>query len=195
MLAIATVLWKRLDTEGHDACRLVRRDDGWQVCGEAIFLHEGKPCSMRYDVRCDAAWRTRLATVNGWVGARALTCEIVRSEEATWLLNGVEQPQASGCVDVDLGFTPATNLLALRRFNLSIGEETPAPAAYLSFPELRLDLSNRYIGEPPRPPMRIAHPFSATSRCWKFRRADSSPVIRAYGKGGSSQTDECQGQR
>jgi hypothetical protein len=140
MLAIATVLWKRLDTEGHDACRLVRRNDGWQVCGEAIFLHEGKPCSMRYDVRCDAAWRTRLATVNGWVGARELTCEIVRSEEATWLLNGVEQPQASGCVDVDLGFTPATNLLALRRFNLSIGEETPAPAAYLSFPELRLDL-------------------------------------------------------
>ncbi len=55
-MAIATILWKRLDTEGHDACRLLRRDDGWQVRGEAIFLHEGKPCSVSYDVRCDTAW-------------------------------------------------------------------------------------------------------------------------------------------
>lgn len=139
-MAIATILWKRLDTEGHDACRLLHRDDGWQVRGEAIFLHEGKPCSVRYDVRCDAAWRTRLATVTGWIGARELKLEIARSEDAKWFLNAVEQPQASGCVDVDLGFTPATNLLALRRFNLGIGEETPAPAAYLAFPELRLEL-------------------------------------------------------
>ncbi len=139
-MTIATILWKRLDTEGHDACRLVRRDDGWQVRGEAIFLHEGKPCSVRYDVRCDASWRTRLATVDGWVGARELKLEIARSKDANWFLNAVEQSQAFGCIDIDLGFTPATNLLALRRFNLGIGEETPASAAYLSFPELRMEL-------------------------------------------------------
>ena len=54
------------------------------------------------------------------------------------MLNGEVQQGVAGLVDVDLGFTPASNLLAIRRFDLGIGEATPAPAAYLTFPELRL---------------------------------------------------------
>jgi hypothetical protein len=42
-------------------------------------------------------------------------------------------------VDVDLGFTPATNLIAIRRLDLAIGQTTPAPAAHIAFPELRFD--------------------------------------------------------
>jgi uncharacterized protein len=37
------------------------------------------------------------------------------------------------CVDVDLGFTPATNLIVLRGLSLKIGQRAQAPAAYLSF--------------------------------------------------------------
>jgi hypothetical protein len=37
-----------------------------------------------------------------------------------------------------LGFTPATNLIALRRLSLKIGQRAEAPAAYLSFPKMRL---------------------------------------------------------
>ena len=42
------------------------------------------------------------------------------------------------CIDVDLGFTPATNLIVLRRLALGIGDQADAPAAYLAFPALRL---------------------------------------------------------
>lgn len=45
------------------------------------------------------------------------------------MLNGEVQQGVAGLVDVDLGFTPASNLLAIRRFDLGIGEATPAPAA------------------------------------------------------------------
>lgn len=135
----ATILWKRLDVEGHDCCRLSRLDGGWTLSGQAVFDQAGEPCGLSYEVSCDEAWHTRAATVAGWMGPRDLRFSIERSASGVWRLNGDAQPQVAGLVDVDLGFTPATNLLAVNRLALGIGRPTPAPAAYLSFPELRLD--------------------------------------------------------
>ncbi|MCV3238527.1 putative glycolipid-binding domain-containing protein [Mesorhizobium sp. ZC-5] len=135
---VATILWQRLDVPGHDACRLIRQDDGWELHGHAIFEHEGEPCSLAYAALCDKRWQARSACVRGFRGARDLSLEIERNIDDDWLLNGAVQPGLADLIDVDLGFTPATNLLALRRFDLAIGQDTPAPAAYLAFPELKL---------------------------------------------------------
>lgn len=132
-----SVLWRRLDQEGHDACLLCETDDGWLLRGHALFVHDGKPASLAYEVSCDSNWRTRMARVDGFLALRELSYEIERRADG-WLLNGEVQPEADGLVDVDLGFTPATNLVAIRRFDLAVGMATPAPAAYLAFPELRL---------------------------------------------------------
>jgi uncharacterized protein len=139
MDTLATILWTRLDVPGHDSCRLIRLADGWRLDGHAIFEHEEKPCSLAYRADCDDAWRARSASVAGFLGDCELSFEIARRADGDWLLNGAVQPAVSGLVDVDLGFTPATNLLAIHRFALAVGEETPAPAAYLAFPELTLD--------------------------------------------------------
>ncbi|MGX8011797.1 putative glycolipid-binding domain-containing protein [Mesorhizobium sp. ORM8.1] len=134
----ASIFWRRLDLEGHDACLLYPTDGGWRLEGHALFLQEGQPCSLAYAVDCDAGWRTRSARVDGFLGAQILRYEIERLGDGQWMLNGAEQAAVAGLVDVDLGFTPATNLLAIRRSDLGIGTATPAPAAYLAFPELKL---------------------------------------------------------
>lgn len=112
--------------------------DGWRLDGVAAFSHDGEPCGLRYRVDCDAAWRTRAARVDGWIAGREYVAEIDRADDGRWLLNGAEQAAARGCVDIDLAFTPATNLLPLRRFALEIGAETAALAAYLNVPATRL---------------------------------------------------------
>ncbi len=40
---IGGILWRRLDVPGHDACRLLRSDAGWQLEGAAAFRHERNP--------------------------------------------------------------------------------------------------------------------------------------------------------
>jgi uncharacterized protein len=45
-----------------------------------------------------------------------------------------------GCDDVDLGFTPATNLLPIRRLNLSIGAKAAVRAAWVRFPQLSVEV-------------------------------------------------------
>ena len=50
-----------------------------------------------------------------------------------------------GCADLDLSFSPATNLLPIRRLGLAVGVGAPVRAAWLRFPECRLAaLEQRY---------------------------------------------------
>ncbi len=53
-------------------------------------------------------------------------------------MNGAPVAAVAGCIDVDLSFTPATNLLPIRRLGLPIGSSAPVAAAWLRFPELDL---------------------------------------------------------
>jgi uncharacterized protein len=43
------------------------------------------------------------------------------------------------CVDVDLGFTPATNTLPIRRLGLEVGEAAELAVAWLRWPTLRVE--------------------------------------------------------
>src|SRR5207244_2474062 len=40
-MEVAAILWRRLDTPGHDACRLERSDAGWELDGTAVFREDG----------------------------------------------------------------------------------------------------------------------------------------------------------
>jgi hypothetical protein len=45
----------------------------------------------------------------------------------------------AGCIDLDLGFSPSTNLLPIRRLGLAVGQEAEVKAAWLRFPGLPLE--------------------------------------------------------
>lgn len=125
-----SILWRRLDTAGHDACRLHRDPDGWHLEGGAVYHAETGPAHLAYNVWCDPLWHTRRAEVRGWLGDRPIDLTILH-EAGIWLLSGHELPALAACEDVDLGFTPATNLLPVRRLALRPGEAADVRAAWL----------------------------------------------------------------
>ena len=125
------ILWRRLDTPGHDACRLNRTDQGWSVEGAAVFLHHGAPARVAYRVECDHDWLTRAGRVSGWIGTRPLDLRVARTVAGVWTLDDATVPGLDTCVDFDLGFTPATNLIPLRRLALADGQAADATAAWL----------------------------------------------------------------
>ena len=56
-----------------------------------------------------------------------------------WQLNGTKKPAVNGCVDLDLNFSPSTNLLPIRRLKLEIGQGAEVNAAWLRFPSFELE--------------------------------------------------------
>lgn len=134
-----SILWRRLDTKGHEAARVYGDDDGWYLDGAAVFLHENAPCPLEYLVECDLEWRTMAATIDGWVGDEVIELELLASEGGIWYLNDEEIKGVEGCVDIDLNFSPITNLLPLHRLNLKPGESQSVSAAWLRFPTFDLE--------------------------------------------------------
>jgi hypothetical protein len=144
-MTVASILWKRLDGPGHDACRLDRTEDGWQLDGAAVFAHAGDPARLDYTVGCDIGWRTRWARIRGAIGVHPIELDVDRAPNGAWIVNGTVVLEDPACVDLDFGFTPATNLIVLRRLALADGERVETTAAWLDLPDAVLEvLTQRY---------------------------------------------------
>jgi uncharacterized protein len=134
-----TTVWRRHDIAGHEACRVVALADGWQIAGVAVLAYEGQACRLDYVIECDAHWVTRSVVVTGWVGDREIEVTVQRDGEGQWKRNGHVCDDVAGCMDIDLNFSPSTNVLPIRRCNLGVGRSAVVRAAWLRFPSFALE--------------------------------------------------------
>ena len=121
--------WIRLDRPGRDAALLEPSSGGWLLRGAAAFDHDGGSAAVAYQVEVDARWETKRGIVSGSLGDKAIQHEIER-DNAGWRLNGVRIEGLEQLVDLDYGFTPATNVLQLSRSALKVGERAEVPVAW-----------------------------------------------------------------
>jgi hypothetical protein len=138
-MADQSILWRRLDRPGHEFLRLSSEEFEWRLNGSALFSHEQQPCRLDYQIECDLSWHTVSGRVTGWLGNEPVEIDISVEHSRSWRLNGDECPPVAGCADLDLNFSPSTNLLPIRRLNLAIGEEAAVQAAWLRFPGFTLE--------------------------------------------------------
>ena len=137
--------WRRLDLPGLDEAELRQESGSWHLEGRAGFVEGAVHWELEYAVTCGPDWITTGADVHGHSSLGAVEAMVVRTGAGRWTLNGAPVPAVDGCTDVDLAFTPATNLLSLRRLDLAVGQETEVVAAWLTFPDFSLvPLRQRY---------------------------------------------------
>jgi hypothetical protein len=128
-----------MDRPGHESARLFTKDSRWHLEGTAVFAHDRQPCRLDYLVICNSRWQTLSGKVAGWVGTETVDVDLAVDGDRRWRLNGEGCPEVAGCVDLDLNFSPSTNLLPIRRLNLAIGQGAAVRAAWLRFPSFNLE--------------------------------------------------------
>lgn len=133
------ILWRGVYFPGHEHCSVYDKAAHWFLEGVAVFVHERQPCRLEYLVECDQSWNTQLARVSGYIGETPVAVTIKAEPNQHWLLNGTKQPAVTSCTDVDLNFSPSTNLLPIRRLNLQVGQQAAVSAAWLRFPSFTLE--------------------------------------------------------
>jgi uncharacterized protein len=134
-----SILWRRLDQPGHESARLLLQHPYWHLIGTAVFAHNQQACRLDYLVVCNAGWQTSSGRVTGWVGDETVEIELSVDAARRWQLNGTECPAVAGCIDLDLNFSPSTNLLPIRRLGLAIGQAAKVQAAWFRFPSFTLE--------------------------------------------------------
>jgi hypothetical protein len=92
---------------------------------------DGEPGEIRYEVAVDERWRTTKGSIN--LGEKTINIAV---SDGKWQIDGEENHELTGCIDVDLGWTPSTNTVAIKRLALEVGETAETRSAWLRFPEM-----------------------------------------------------------
>ena len=130
-----SILWKsQISILGHDYCTIQNVGNDWELYGTALLMVDNFPSHLNYSVHCDRGWKTSYASVEGYVGKKSVSIRVKVSESRDWIVNGQPQADLKGCLDIDLGFTPATNTLPILRLDLRVGDAMKTTAAWLKFP-------------------------------------------------------------
>jgi hypothetical protein len=147
-----------------ERCNLIEDTAANRLEGTVLTLLEAQPALIQYSVNCDSDWSTRDCTVRIEAGGSAAAVdlsrnsqgdsttavelsrnsqgdsttavELSRNSQGVWFRAGEPAPEFDGCVDVDLGFSPCTNTLPIRRLGLRIGAAARIAAVWLRFPRL-----------------------------------------------------------
>jgi hypothetical protein len=61
-----------------------------------------------------------------------------RDAKGKWTVDGAVDKALKGCTDVDLGCSPSTNTLPIRRLRLGVGASQKIQAAWLRFPDFTI---------------------------------------------------------
>jgi hypothetical protein len=138
---MASIMWRRIDRSSLERCVLETTATGHRLAGTVLTVVESVPYEIRYTVIVDAAWRTTTVGVNVQGTGNDRTLALTADGSGGWTVGDAPLPELSGIVDVDFGWTPATNTLPIRRLGLEVGQSAEIVAAWFGFPERDLDVS------------------------------------------------------
>jgi hypothetical protein len=134
------VAWRRSDeVEADEHCTLSIRDGGLSLVGTVLGAEDGSPVRVEYRVLADRSGLTTAAHVRDIRGFATRTIVLERDAKERWTVDGSVVRSLKGCTDVDLGCSPSTNTLPIRRLRLGIGASQTIKAAWVRFPELTVD--------------------------------------------------------
>ena len=131
------VAWRRSDeVQTDEHCTLTQRDTGLSLVGTVLGAEAGAPVRIEYRVLTDADGMTTAAHVRDLRGFEQRTLTLERDAKGNWTVDGAKVRGLKGATDVDLGCSPSTNTLPIRRLHLGVGASKTIKAAWVRFPDL-----------------------------------------------------------
>ena len=155
---VRSVLWHGIDPFSTELCHLARRDRGWDVQGVVLADLTDGGTEVRYLLRVDELWRSRRLRVE-MSGAHSGTLDLMSDGHGAWTVDGEAATALDGCIDMDLGISPSTNTLPIRRMDPPYERPVAIHAAWVRFPELTVEADAQSYERMP-------------ANRWRFRAGD-----------------------
>jgi hypothetical protein len=131
-------MWHGVDPFSTEVLHLRSVDGGHRMDGVVLIDLPHGATEIRYTVTTDDVWRSRALNVE-MLGAYSGSMVLVGDGEGAWSHNGTRITAVDGCVDLDLGVTPATNTLPIRRLDAAVGDRFTTRVAWVRFPEMTIE--------------------------------------------------------
>jgi hypothetical protein len=122
-----------------EECTLALRDSGWSLVGTILGAEGGLPLRIEYRILTDPAGFTTAVHIRDLRGYAQRTLTLSRDTKGNWSVGGIGLRALRSCTDVDLGCSPSTNTLPIRRLRLGVGASRRIQAAWVRFPDLTVE--------------------------------------------------------
>lgn len=130
---MVVVRWQDWERHGLEHCVCHEDAQGLVLEGVVAGTRHGA-YGGHYFVRTDAVFNTREVRVEYVDGPRL---HVESDGDGKWrdVIENRALPVLDGCIDVDIGITPATNALPIKRLKLRAQESRDIVAAYVPLPD------------------------------------------------------------
>ena len=135
-MRLVEVLWHSTELASSEHCSISLTGEGTVFVGTAVLPVGDQPGQIQWTARADATGRTRSAQAVITMPDGAPRLALTVDDDQRWRCNDEPADHLAGALDVDFGWTPATNTLPIRRLGLAVGSSTTITAAWVRFPEL-----------------------------------------------------------
>ena len=133
------VVWRRtMDQRSFEECTVSASPGGFSLAGRIIAAHEDEPLVIGYEIRGAHDWSAQTIAIDQVLGNAQWRLQLARAGKG-WLVDGARDARLDGCAEPDLGLTPSTNALAIRRLGLAIGQAAEIMCAWVKFPALSVE--------------------------------------------------------
>lgn len=128
------ILWHCSLLASSEHASLIEVENDRRLGGLAVLPLGGEPYLGDCDALCDGDWKPRSSSIEVILPMQVRTIELRSDHVGDWEVNGESASHLNGCSDIDLGQTPATNTVPLRRLDLEVGDTTSIVAAWVDPP-------------------------------------------------------------
>ncbi|MGC6584647.1 putative glycolipid-binding domain-containing protein [Paenibacillus sp. Dod16] len=135
---LQSLLWNRHDLPSLEHGRLYRHHHRFTLTGMVVASLEGRPLHCSYEVETTRSWQTRKVKIKLSIGTEVQSLHLERDDDGRWWDGDTELTAFAGVTDIDLGITPSTNSLPIRRLKLRPGESASMTAVWIQFPSLTI---------------------------------------------------------
>ncbi|WP_246072909.1 putative glycolipid-binding domain-containing protein [Paenibacillus dokdonensis] len=170
-----TLIWKRVDGTGMEYCTHTF-GERTRIEGKVIRSLKEEVSFVEYNVICDELGNTESVMIDYIQHNLVQTMKLHKDADHLWMRDGIHIPELDGLKDIDIGATPSTNLLPIRRMRLEVGESEQMTAAWVRFPEFDvLPLQQEYtrLGEE-------LYEYRSASGYTARLHTDAEGIIREY---------------
>jgi len=129
------VLWLSATLQSAEHCIVRPGSRHATVTSTTLLPYGDVPARLDYTIATSPLWETLEVSIELSAGEYRQTVSLDHTNDG-WLVNGTPRADLDDCIDVDLGWTPATNMLPLRRAPINRLRSSLTTAAWVRFPEL-----------------------------------------------------------
>lgn len=141
---LRTMLWTSVEEPGTEYLALWADQHGYGARGIYTGVYHGEPVTAAYRLGITTDWRVHRLEATWGVGGWSRSLQLRSEAPGVWS-GQAAGPEIQGCTDVDIGWTPFTNTLPIRRLRLAPGESRELTVLYLSPADLAVrPLRQRY---------------------------------------------------